>query len=499
MESESLLQPEERVLSTLEADGSRRWMFPRLSRGRWWQRRRVFAYALIAFFLLLPWVRLNGQPLLFLDILHRKFHVFGFTFLPTDTVLLAILVLMCFVSVFFFTAVFGRVFCGWVCPHSVYLEFVYRPIERWFTGKKGVGGPPKRNVAGWRKLAMYAVFLLISLYLANTFVSYFVGMENLIRWVFTSPPWRHPVAVGVVLVCTAWIMWDMAFWREQLCIVGCPYGRFQSVMLDRQSLIVTYDPQRGEPRGKPRRSTKGDVELPVLGDCIDCSMCVAVCPTGIDIRDGLQMECINCTQCIDACDDVMDRVDRPRGLIRYSAQAKSDGEPFRFLRPRVILYPVALLILGTLFTVVLLNKPATDLTVLRGMGRPFSVMSDGRVENQLRIKIVNRTEAPRQYAIAVHTVQGGDALPQEQVDADIIALKPSEMTTVPLRLFVDPAKYTAGRLDAVVTVTDDEGTAVNETVVLRGPARLNTKNPSDNAKGVNGTNTNEASEGKVTP
>ncbi len=471
MAFESLLEPEERVLSTLEADGSRRWLYPRLSKGPWWQRRRAFAYALIAVFLALPWLRVGGEPLILLDIVHRRFHLFGYTFLPTDTVLLAILVLAVFVAVFFFTAVLGRVFCGWLCPHNVFLEYVYRPIERVFTGKAGVGGAPKQNLAGWRKLAMYGVFLLISLLLANTFVAYFVGSTELVRWVWTTPPWAHPVAFGVVALCTAWIMWDMAFWREQLCIVGCPYGRFQSVMLDRHSLIVSYDPKRGEPRGKPRKSKHGDTSLPVLGDCIDCSMCVVVCPTGIDIRDGLQMECINCTQCIDACDDVMDRVDRPRGLIRYSAQARIDGEPSRLLRPRTVLYPAALVALLSLFTVVFLAKPATDLTVLRGMGRPFAVMPDGQIENQLRIKLVNRTDAARTYTIAVLPEAGGDPLHQQTVNDADVTLAPGETATVPVRLLLNPAAYTTGRLDADVVVTDDRGDVVHETVLLRGPAK----------------------------
>ncbi|MEM8782359.1 MAG: cytochrome c oxidase accessory protein CcoG [Planctomycetota bacterium] len=475
----SLLQPEERVLSTLEADGSRRWLYPRLSKGNWWKRRRNFAYFLIAFFLALPWVRVGGEPIVLLDIADRQFHVLGQTFLPTDTVLLAILVLMAGVSVFFFTAVFGRVFCGWFCPHSVYLEFVYRPIERFFTGRVGVGGKPTKQIAGWKKPAMYAVFLVISIHLAQTFVSYFVGAYQLSKWIWFSWPWEHPVAFGVVAVCTAWIMWDMAFWREQMCIVGCPYGRFQSVMLDRQSSVVTYDPQRGEPRGKPRRAKKGsDTPLPVLGDCIDCGMCVHVCPTGIDIRDGLQLECIHCTQCIDACDTVMDQVKRPRGLIRYASQAEIDGELKKFLRPRVVLYPAVLAVLSGLFGFALLSQPTTDLTVLRGMGRPFAVLESGefagQIENQLQVKLVNRTAEPRTYRIAAHALDAdgrpGERLELRRTTDAAITLEPSQIHTEPVRLLIDPAAYDRGRLDAVVVVTDDVGDDVQEAVLLRGPA-----------------------------
>ncbi len=475
----SLLQPEGRVLSTLEADGSRRWLSPRLSQGKWWKRRRNFAYFLIAFFLTLPWIRIGGEHIILLDIVHRRFHILGQTFLPTDTVLLAILVLMVGVSVFFFTAVFGRVFCGWFCPHTVYLEFVYRPIERFFTGRTGVGGKPTKAIAGWRKPAMYLVFLLISVHLAQTFLSYFVGAYQLSEWIWCSWPWEHPVAFGVVALCTAWIMWDMAFWREQMCIVGCPYGRFQSVMLDRHSSIVTYDPQRGEPRGKPRKAKKGsDVPLPVLGDCIDCGMCVHVCPTGIDLRDGLQLECIHCTQCIDACDTVMDQVKRPRGLIRYASQAQVQGEPKRWLRPRVVIYPAVLIALTTLFGFALLSQPTTDLTVLRGMGRPFALLETGEfaghIENQLQIKLVNRTAEPRTYTLAVHVLgannQPGQTLRAMRTHDGPITLAPAAIVTEPLRLVVDPAAYDTGRLTAVVVVTDDLGNTVREDVLLRGPA-----------------------------
>jgi len=479
MSDESLLQPEERVLSTLDADGSRRWLTPKLSKGRWWQRRRVVAYALIVFFLALPWLRLpGGKPIVLLDVLHREFHLFGFTFLPTDTVLLAIFVLICFVLVFLITAIMGRAFCGWACPHSVYLEFVYRPLERLFLGKAGTGGKYTREVAAWRKIAMYVLFFLISLHLANTFVAYFVGTDNLTRWIWTTPPWQHPFALGVVVLCTVWIMWDMCFWREQLCIIGCPYGRFQSVMLDRHSMIVSYDPTRGEPRGKPTRTGKdtasdaGDLSLPVLGDCVDCTMCVQVCPTGIDIRDGLQMECINCTQCIDACDSVMDKLGRARGLIRYSSQAGIDRESLKWLRPRVLLYPLVLVVLVVLFFVVLFNKPSTDLGVLRGMGRPFVVMATGQVENQLRIKMVNRTQEPRTYQLAVVPAAGGDPLQLIRSGSGPIAVEPGQMHTEAVRLLVDPAAYNVGRLDAVVRVTDDRGVTVTQGVLLRGPARV---------------------------
>ncbi|MEM1108575.1 MAG: cytochrome c oxidase accessory protein CcoG [Planctomycetota bacterium] len=464
--NDNLLNPETRVLSTLEADGKRRWIHPRLSKGKHWHRRRAVAWLLIAFFTLLPWLRWNGDPLVLLDIPRRKFLLFGTTFLPTDTLPLALAVLAIFLSIFFLTAVLGRVWCGWGCPQTVYMEFVFRPIERLFQGRKGVGGKPRKNLSGWRWLAMYAVFLVACAHLANTFLAYFVGTENLTRWIWTTTPWQHPGAFALFIGITGFMMFDFAYWREQLCIIGCPYGRFQSVMLDRQSLVISYDPPRGEPRGKPRKAKRGaEVALPVLGDCVDCNQCVDVCPTGIDIRDGLQLECINCAQCIDACNDIMTRFDRPQGLIRYSSQDAIDGKPAKLLRPRVVLYPLAVCGLLTALVVFLLSKPTSDIEVMRTFGRPFAVMPDGRVDNTLRVKITNRTDASRTYTFSTPSTPTAELV----VSPPTFALEPGATTTGSVRVLLPYDAFTGGRLTADLEITDDLGTAFTHPLRLQGP------------------------------
>ncbi len=461
--SGALLRPEEHVLSTLESDGSRHWLHPRLAKGKFWKRRRIVAYFLIALYSSLPWIRIGGDPAILLDIPRRRFVFFGGHFLPTDTLLLALTVLTIFLSIFFLTAVLGRVWCGWACPQTVYMEFVFRPLERLFSGRAGVGGTPREKPAGWRKVAMYATYFVICLHLCQTFVSYFVGVENVRHWIWESPV-DHPVAFGVVAFLTFMMMVDFAYWREQLCIIGCPYGRLQSVLLDRSSVIVSYDPGRGEPRGKIRKREANASEAK-QGDCVDCGLCVQVCPTGIDIRKGLQLECVHCTQCIDACDHVMGKVGREPGLIRYSSQAAIDGEATRIVRPRVVLYMVLILLLSSLLIGMLASKPQADVTLLRSLGMPFVLDEAGLVQNTMRLKLRNRTDQLRSYRIEV----------VEPVDERLtplslrIDLRPGDVVVEPLAILARAELYADGPVDAMVRVTDDTGWTQTKTWKLLGP------------------------------
>jgi len=423
----------QRVLSTLNDDGSRRWLRPRLSPGRFLTRRRGLAYFLILVFTAIPYIQLNGKPLILLDLVARRFTLFGRTFLPTDTLLLALLLVGVFVLIFLLTAFFGRVWCGWACPQTVYMEFVFRPLERLF------GGAPGRAKKGWlagkaySKPLRFFVSLVICVYLAHTFLAYFVGVENLRIWM-TRSPLDHPIPFLVMLAVTGLMLLDFGFFREQVCIILCPYGRLQSALLDRNSLIVGYDKRRGEPRGHAKRPS-GDVALTVLsghdeartGDCVDCGMCVTTCPTGIDIRDGLQMECINCTQCIDACDSVMTKLKRPRGLIRYSSQAEIANEKTRILRPRVIIYPAILLVIISAFFVVLSGIGSAHVTILRGVGRPFVELPGGEIGNPVKIKIINRSETHGDFRVELTGAEGLHLT----IEENPIKLAPGESRTFP--------------------------------------------------------------------
>ncbi len=459
----ALLQPEEHVLSTLERDGSRRWLYPRLSPGVYWKARRLVGYGLILLFVLLPHWKINHKPAILLDLLHRQFSFFGLTLLPTDTLLLALFMVSVFLTIFLLTALYGRVWCGWACPQTVYLEYVFRPIERFFDNTTGKGGKPSSLTPGWRRSLKFLAYLFVSMLLAHTFLAYFVGVDQLSHWIMGSP-FQHPVAFMVMAVVTGMMLFDFGYFREQTCLVACPYGRLQSVLLDKQSIIVAYDAKRGEPRGKLR------TELPMAtqkqGDCIDCGLCVRTCPTGIDIRQGLQMECVHCTQCIDACDEIMDKVQKPRGLIRYSCQEEIEGKPHQKLRPRLLIYPLLLLIAISALVVVLSRRSPVDVTVLRNLGSPFSITADGLVQNTFTIKLVNRENAVRHYTIDLLDT---GSVPRDQIKLDASGQpwegKPLELVTHPLMITVPKSAFSFGQYELKLAIS--EGNVVRKEITCR--------------------------------
>lgn len=455
---------DEPVLSTLNPDGTRRWLTPRLAPGPLWRRRRAVAWILIVVFAALPWLRIGGQPPILLDVVSRRFTFFGTVFRPTDTLLLALLVLSILTAIFLVTALVGRVWCGWACPQTVYMEFVYRPLERLFMGsawgKRGAKPP------AWRLLAMYACFAIVSAHLANTFLAYFVGTDRLVMWTLGSPA-SHPTAFAVFSATTALMLFDFAFFREQLCTLVCPYGRFQSVLLDRDSLIVGYDAMRGEPRGRRRTgsgtASAGDERR---GDCVDCSLCVQVCPTGIDIRKGLQMECINCTQCIDACNAVMEKIERPPGLIRCTSERRLGGAVRRRIRPRLVLYPA--LLIGLLTTLVILLVQRADAAVVqtRTPGVNYAVAGDGTISSPLRLRVDNRLGERRSYSVSATD----PAVVLE--GSTTIEVPPNDSGEFDLRARSPRASFERGRRTLTLRVTDDRGRSLAVDAVVLGPLEL---------------------------
>lgn len=467
--SEALLDAPEQVLSTLDKDGSRRWMTPQLAKGLWWKRRRMVAYVLMCIFVIVPHLRIAGKPLIMLDILSRKFVLLGHTFLPTDTLLVALLGLFAFSGIFFVTTLLGRAWCGWACPQTVYIEFLFRPIDRLFYGTAGKGGTPKTELAPGLKAIRFVVYVLITSILAHTFLAYFVGTEQLSRWLFGSP-FNHPVAFAVMAVTTGLLTYDFIYFREQTCMIACPYGRFQSVLLDRNSLLVAYDNRRGEPRRKGKRRASAEDDSVVSsgpGDCVDCRACARVCPVGIDIRDGLQMECINCTQCIDACDDVMQRVGREPGLIGYASEESLAGKTTRFVRTRTVVYSLVLLILAIGFVFATSTKYSFESRIMRGKGAPYAVAEDKSLINSFMLRLVNRSDQIQVYSLEIEAPETASV---EVVDSELLKLEKDGSALVPIHVrFSRDETIGKGSKRATIKITDSFASQRTVTFSLIGP------------------------------
>ncbi len=456
-----------RVLATLNADGSRRWIRPKPSHGAHWRQRRAVAYGLIALYLGIPHFRLHGKPLMLLDLPRREFTLFGTTFLPTDTLLLMLLGVSILLFIFLLTALFGRVWCGWGCPQTVWMEFVFRPLERLLEG--GWAGSRQLDKQGKHfhpgRIIKYALYAVLAAVLANTFIAYFVGTEKLAHWVQQSP-YDHPTPFVVMAVTTLLVFLDFTWFREQTCLVACPYGRWQSVLLDKSSLIVAYDVNRGEPRGKPKDAALVATGT-TTGDCVDCNACVATCPTGIDIRDGLQMECIHCTQCADACDAVMARVDKPSGLIRYSSREILTGRARHIVRPRTIIYPAAFLLFFGGFLYALSHRPTADVTLLGEVGgTPFTVNADGTVTNQLRVKIANRTSGPRTYTVRIDDDPGATIIAPELP----LTIPSGQNATTSVFIITPATAFKGGELHVEISVADGQHLEFERDWRLIGPS-----------------------------
>jgi cytochrome c oxidase accessory protein FixG len=382
-------------LSTADQEGRRIWLYPRKPQGRFYRYRTWLSYLLIGIMFAGPFIRINGNPLLMINVVERRFSVLGVVFWPQDNLVFALGLLLFLTGIAVFTAAFGRLWCGWTCPQTVMMEMVFRRIEYWIEGdapqQKALNRAPWTAVKITKKLGKHLIFLALSFVIGNTLLAYIIGSDALLE-IITDPPREHWVGLTFMILFTLLFYGIFARFREQACTFVCPYGRFQSTLLDENSIVVAYDHKRGEQRGKLHRAEPAAARAARgAGDCVDCHQCVTVCPTGIDIRDGTQMECVNCTACIDACDAVMDKIGRPRGLIRFaSLNGIEKGERLR-LTPRIIGYCVILGLLGAGLTALLLTRSDLDATLLRAQGGLFQQSPEGRIINLYTLKLTNKT------------------------------------------------------------------------------------------------------------
>ena len=388
--------PNRDTVTTIRNDGSRAFLYPADTRGRFTRARQWSAAVLIFFYLSLPWIKINGYPAVFLDVTERRFHLFGLTLAAQDLWLMFFLITGVGFSLFFVTALLGRIWCGWACPHTVFLDHVYRRIERWIDGdavkRRALAAAPLSVGKFFKRALKHTLYVLVSAVITHLFFAYFVSLPTV--WaMMRAAPGEHWSAFAFVAIYTGGLYFNFAWFREQLCIVICPYGRIQSALIDDHSLVIGYDAKRGEPRGK--------VGTPDVGDCVACNRCVNVCPTGIDIRQGLQMECVGCTACIDACDDVMTRLKRPLGLIRYDSQTAFAGKPTRWLRPRTFLYGALLLVGASVATWALSTVRPANLGITRITGAPYIVSADF-VRNQFLVRVVNKRNQPVRFVLHVN-------------------------------------------------------------------------------------------------
>ena len=387
------------TISIVNKKGGRKWVYPKKPHGRYTTARTILSYILLAALFGLPFIKIDGHPFMLLNVFERKFIIFGTVFVPQDFYLFGLLMISLFVTLFLVTAVFGRIFCGWFCPQTVFLEMVFRKIEYFIEGdylrQIALNNSEWNANKIFKKVLKYAIFFILSFLIANIFLSYLIGVDQLWK-IITEPVSMHVKGFLAVLIFTGIFYFIFAWFREQACILVCPYGRLQSVLLDKNSIVIAYDYIRGEPRGKVKNREEDH-----LGDCIDCKLCVNVCPTGIDIRNGTQLECVNCTACIDACDSIMDQVDRPRGLIRFDSMEGIKNNVKLKFTPRVIGYTTVLLVLLTTLTVLFAQRKDLDINILRTPGMLFQKQPDDKISNMYNLKVSNKTftEMPLEFRL----------------------------------------------------------------------------------------------------
>lgn len=402
-------------LASVARDGRRRWIYAQKPSGRFYRARTIVSWFLLAFLLLAPFIKYKGQPLVLLNVLERRFVFFGVVFWPQDFYLVVLIALSVLVTLALSTVAVGRVWCGWLCPQTIFMEMLFRKLEYWLDGS--ASEQLRRNRGPWNRdrivhfVRKHVIFFVLSFFLANVFLAWVIGADEL--WdIITDPPQEHLAGLTAITIFSLVFFLVFARFREQACVLACPYGRVMSSLIDPNTITVTYDFRRGEPR---KRIRKGE-DTSNAGDCIDCYRCVSVCPTGIDIRNGIQLECINCTACIDACDDVMRRLGRPTGLIRMTSHEAVRTGQRQPLSWRVKAYAAVWLVLIASVATLLATRKDVDVLILRQAGTLYTTTADGELANFYTVQAFNRSNRPIRFAIDVVEPKGATVIPVGRLD-----------------------------------------------------------------------------------
>ncbi len=471
-------------IATVDAEGKRVWLYPKKPQGRFYSARAVISFLFLAVFLVMPFIKVNGEQFLLFNVLERKFVLFGILFTPQDFHLFVLAMLTFIVFIILFTVVYGRLFCGWVCPQTVFMEMFFRRIEYWIDGD--ANAQRKLDQAPWsadkiRKRALkYGIFYVISVIVANYFLAYIIGMDEVLSIV--SEPVTQNLGGFIAMLLFSFVFFFVFVWlREQVCTTICPYGRLQGVLLVKDSIVVAYDFVRGEPRGKLQKQkaastaveapngmspTVAEADNPVesirnaakpQGDCIDCKLCIAVCPTGIDIRDGTQLECTNCTACIDACDAVMDKISKPRGLIRYDSMTGIESGNRRIFTPRVLAYTAILIGLLSLDVFLLANRGVVESIILRSPGQMYQKRDEQHISNLYTYQIINKTT--QEMPIELRTTTPGAQL---EVVGQAIAPIAKGAKAQGAFFLILPTELVKGQKNAIVIEVYSNGKKIDE-------------------------------------
>ncbi|WP_103327901.1 cytochrome c oxidase accessory protein CcoG [Bacteroidetes bacterium endosymbiont of Geopemphigus sp.] len=460
-------------INTMDWKGVRKWVYPRKPKGRYYYRRTILSWFLLLFFLSAPFINVHGDPFLKFDVLRREFFIFSFPFYPQDFSLFALVTIITLVFIIFFTVVYGRIFCGWLCPQTIFLEMLFRKIEYAIEGDKGA--QQRLNRQAWdeekirKKFLKWSIFALLSLLMSHVLFAYFLGADVLFKSI-EEGPFQNAGVFLMIFINTGVIYFVYSWFREQVCTLVCPYGRFQSVLIDKHTIVVAYDYKRGEGTTGRAKFKKGEDRQELgKGDCINCGQCVAVCPTGIDIRNGTQLECVNCTVCMDACDDIMDKIDKPRGLVRYTSEYSISTRKKSQFTSRMFAYTAVLVLLVGMLGVLLAFRTPVEVKILRVPGSEYNIQGD-QILNFYEYALINKSSKTVNLHFKVLCCKGEIYFPYDQKQ---LRLFKGENHRGKLRVIIPRAEISQAKTSLRIGVYDQNGRLMDiYTTAFLGPFKF---------------------------